>query len=169
MYTIEFDTGTVLLAAKLLIGHFYMETTLSQPWTWNVLHFAPLGTQVNGVFKEPSNKVVCPMVLYKRVFFSPWGSLCLYKWRQPSLGILALLEGQENPHHLFYLNTDCRKYILENTTWSCNSSNLLVFEIQSWNLLRKNLAGFKCLLQYQNFFNRTGIQLALTLKRFTEA
>ena len=36
-------------------------------------------------------------------------------------------------------------------------------EIQSWNLLRKTLTGFRCLLQYQFFFNRTGIQLVFEL------
>ena len=99
---------------------FCIETALNQPLTCNVLFLAPLRTQVNGIFIELSNKINYHMVLYKRVFFSPWGSQSLHKQQQASLGTLGLLEGPENPHHLFYLNTDCRKYILENTTWSCN-------------------------------------------------
>ena len=42
-------------------------------------------------------------------------------------------------------------------------------EIQSWNLLRRNLTWFKCLLQYHVFFNCTGIQLVFGLgKELTE-
>ena len=84
----------------MLIGQFCMETAMNQPWTWNVLYLAPLGTQVNGIFKEPSNKVVCPMVQYKMVFSAP-GDPCAYisGSRQASIH-LGFWTGQE-PHHLF--------------------------------------------------------------------
>ena len=54
----------------------------------------PLWTHIYGIFIELSNKIVCAMVLYKRVFFSPWGPLCIHKQLQASLDIFGLWREQ---------------------------------------------------------------------------
>ena len=141
-----------------------MDTALNWPWTKITIALYYVLLKVTAFQLNKSHKILIKVWVYKPSFLVPGGPQAYISSRCQGWAFFGFWQDREATSLGFLekklLKIYFRKYNLKLQLWKA-----WTLETQSYNLLRINLTGFKCLLWYQVFINWTGIQLVFEFRK----